>query len=42
MPRFLTCRLRDGLYYAVLSDGSIIEWSVYCKEKAQCLTASTQ
>ena len=35
MARFVNCRLKDGKYYAVLSDGSEIEWSVYCADKAE-------
>jgi hypothetical protein len=40
LPRFVNCRLRDGLYYAVLADNSVIEWNLYCAEKALHLKES--
>ena len=39
MARFVNCRLKDGNYFAVLSDGSIIEWSVYCADKRRAIAS---
>lgn len=42
MPKFVNCRSKgsgeNAVYYAVLADGSEIEWSMYCREKVEELT----